>query len=82
VHRCWGSPRAPARGSTRFTSTSPRLREPPPAGGATTTPDILLRGTAHQLARKFGPRGDVLLRTQNRIDAFSCIPPSAAWRSS
>jgi len=34
------------------------------------TPDLLLRGTAHQLARKYGPKGDVLLRTQNRLDAF------------
>lgn len=33
-------------------------------------PDLLLRGTAHQIARRFGPRGDVLLRTQNRLDAF------------
>ena len=32
-------------------------------------PDLLLRGTAHQIARRFGPRGDVLLKTQNRIDA-------------
>jgi ferrous iron transport protein B len=46
------------------------LREPPPAPQDDATPDILLRGTAHQLARKYGPRGDVLLRTQNRIDAF------------
>lgn len=33
-------------------------------------PDILLRGNAHQLARNYGPKGDVLLRTQNRLDAF------------
>ncbi|WP_439107151.1 ferrous iron transporter B [Congregibacter sp.] len=33
-------------------------------------PDILLRGNAHQLARSYGPKGDVLLRTQNRLDAF------------
>lgn len=33
-------------------------------------PDVLLRGSAHQIARRFGPRGDVLLRTQNRLDAF------------
>lgn len=32
--------------------------------------DLLLRGTAHQLARKYGPKGDVLLRTQNRLDSF------------
>jgi ferrous iron transport protein B len=33
-------------------------------------PDLLLRGNAHQIARKYGPKGDVLLRTQNRLDAF------------
>jgi ferrous iron transport protein B len=33
-------------------------------------PDLLLRGSAHQIAQRFGPRGDVLLRTQNRLDAF------------
>ncbi|GAB5412934.1 MAG: ferrous iron transporter B [Congregibacter sp.] len=32
--------------------------------------DLLLRGSAHQLARKYGPKGDVLLRTQNRLDSF------------
>lgn len=32
-------------------------------------PDLLLRGNAHQIARRFGPKGDVLLKTQNRIDA-------------
>lgn len=36
----------------------------------TDTPDELLRGTAHQLAQRLGPRGDVLVRTQNRLDAF------------
>ena len=34
------------------------------------TPDVLLRGTAHQLARQFGPRGDILVRTQSRLDSF------------
>ncbi|MEM9758329.1 MAG: ferrous iron transporter B [Pseudomonadota bacterium] len=34
------------------------------------TPDALLRGTAHQIAHRHGPRSDVLLRTQNRLDAF------------
>ncbi len=34
------------------------------------TPDLMLRGSAHQLAHRYGPRGDVLLRTQNRLDAF------------
>lgn len=33
-------------------------------------PDLILRGTAHQLAHKHGPKGDVLLRTQNRLDSF------------
>ena len=34
------------------------------------TPDEILRGTAHQLARRYGPRGDVLVRTQARLDSF------------
>ena len=34
------------------------------------SPDVLLRGTAHQLARRFGPRGDVLVRSQARLDHF------------
>lgn len=34
------------------------------------TPDALLRGTAHQMARQYGPRGDVLVRQQARLDGF------------
>jgi len=34
------------------------------------TPDAILRGTAHQLAHRFGPRGDVLVKTQTRLDNF------------
>ncbi len=34
------------------------------------TPDTLLRGTAHQLAGKYGPRGDLLVKTQARLDSF------------
>jgi ferrous iron transport protein B len=34
------------------------------------TPDALLRGTAHQLAHRYGPKGDVLVRTQTRLDSF------------
>ncbi|MFT4614609.1 MAG: ferrous iron transport protein B, partial [Bacteroidia bacterium] len=34
------------------------------------SPDVLLRGTAHQLAQRFSPRGDVLIRTQTRLDSF------------
>jgi ferrous iron transport protein B len=34
------------------------------------TPDAILRGTAHQLARRYGPQGDVLVRTQARLDSF------------
>lgn len=33
-------------------------------------PDVLLRGTAHQLSQRFGPKGDVLVRTQTRLDSF------------
>jgi ferrous iron transport protein B len=34
------------------------------------TPDELLRGTAHQMAHRYGPRGDVLVKTQTRLDSF------------
>jgi ferrous iron transport protein B len=34
------------------------------------TPDELLRGSAHQLAHRYGPRGDVLIRSQARLDNF------------
>lgn len=34
------------------------------------TPDALLRGTAHQMAHRFGPKGDVLIRAQTRLDTF------------
>ena len=34
------------------------------------TPDELLRGSAHQLAHRYGPRGDVLIRSQARLDKF------------
>ena len=29
-----------------------------------------MRGEAHKLAHRFGPQGDVLVRTQNRLDGF------------
>ena len=34
------------------------------------TPDALLRGTAHQLAHRYGPRGDVLVNAQTKLDRF------------
>ena len=36
----------------------------------TDTPDEILRGEAHVLARRFGPSGDVLVRSQTRLDTF------------
>ena len=42
----------------------------PPRAHLVDTPDELLRGTAHQLAHRFGPKGDVLVRTQTRLDRF------------
>lgn len=51
--------RASASGATR----APRAR-------LVDSPDVLLRGTAHQLARRFGPKGDILIRTQTRLDGF------------
>jgi len=49
------------------------LREPPvrpEVGVLAQTPDPILRGNAHQMARQFGPRGDILVRSQNRLDSF------------
>ena len=34
------------------------------------TPDAILRGEAHSLSRRYGPRGDVLIRSQARLDNF------------
>jgi len=42
----------------------------PPRAHLLDAPDMLLRGTAHQLARRYGPKGDVLVRTQTRLDSF------------
>jgi ferrous iron transport protein B len=42
----------------------------PPRAHLIDAPDVLLRGTAHQLSRRFGPKGDVLVRTQTRLDSF------------
>ncbi|MEL7047092.1 MAG: FeoB small GTPase domain-containing protein, partial [Pseudomonadota bacterium] len=49
---------------------STALSAPPAQPEPDDTPDTLLRGSVHQLTRRYGPRGDVLLRTQNRLDAF------------
>ena len=38
--------------------------------GIAETPDELLRGNAHQLAKKYGPKGDLLVMTQTRLDSF------------
>jgi ferrous iron transport protein B len=38
--------------------------------GIAATPDEILRGNAHQLAKKYGPKGDLLVRTQTRLDSF------------
>jgi ferrous iron transport protein B len=46
------------------------LASEPPRAHLIDAPDVLLRGTAHQLSRRFGPRGDVLVRTQTRLDSF------------
>lgn len=34
------------------------------------SPDEILRGNAHQLAHRYGPKGDVLIKTQARLDSF------------
>jgi ferrous iron transport protein B len=38
--------------------------------GIAETPDELLRGNAHQLSKKYGPKGDLLILTQTRLDSF------------
>lgn len=38
--------------------------------GIADTPDELLRGSAHQMARKYGPKGDLLVKSQTRLDSF------------
>ncbi len=34
------------------------------------TADAILRGEAHALAHRYGPKGDILVRTQTRLDSF------------
>lgn len=46
------------------------LAPQPPRAHLLDAPDVLLRGTAHQLSRRYGPKGDVLVRTQTRLDSF------------
>lgn len=52
------------------------LRRSPPPKPSSAAPDIeinddvLVQKTAHRLAQRFGPRGDMLVRSQNRLDAF------------
>lgn len=41
-----------------------------PRGHLIDSPDELLRGTAHQLAHRYGPKGDLLVKTQTRLDSF------------
>lgn len=38
--------------------------------GIADTPDTLLRGNAHQMSKRFGAKGDVLIRSQARLDGF------------
>ena len=38
--------------------------------GVAATPDEILRGNAHQLAQKYGPKGDLLIKSQVRLDGF------------
>ncbi|GAB5451409.1 MAG: ferrous iron transport protein B [Halioglobus sp.] len=65
-----------ARSGKGLDQIVPRLRENAGVqqdgvdGKLAGAPDELLRGEAHQLARRFGPRGDVLVRSQTRLDSF------------
>ncbi len=54
----------------RHIQANRQLGPQPPRAHLLDAPDVLLRGTAHQLARRYGPKGDVLVRTQTRLDSF------------
>lgn len=41
-----------------------------PHKGIADTPDTLLRGNAHQMSKRFGAKGDILIRSQARLDGF------------
>jgi len=41
-----------------------------PSGDIEVAPDLLAQQAAHALARRYGPRGDVLVCSQHRLDAF------------
>jgi len=53
---------------SELSATACQVREP--RAHLVDTPDAILRGEAHKLAHRFGPEGDVLIRTQNRLDYF------------
>tara|TARA_R110002110_G_scaffold362241_1_gene571998 strand:- start:59154 stop:60989 length:1836 start_codon:yes stop_codon:yes gene_type:complete len=42
----------------------------PPRAHLVDAPDAILRGTAHQLAHRYGANGDILVRSQARLDGF------------
>ncbi len=42
----------------------------PASCGIVDVPDAILRGTAHKLAHKYGPKGDLLIKSQARLDSF------------
>ncbi len=43
---------------------------PPVPGRFSDQPDALLRGEAHALSRRYGPGGELLVRSQARMDRF------------
>ena len=51
----------------RFNLQNPRVET---NQGLAQTPDELLRGNAHQIARRYGPKGDLLIKSQARLDSF------------
>ena len=80
VRRCWPSPRAPAKVLTRSGGATAAcqvaIRQCP---NSPVLPDELLRGEAHQLARRFGPKGDILIKSQTRLDSFF-LHSVTGWR--
>ncbi len=47
-----------------------RQRPHEPPGDIEVSSDLLAQQAAHSLARRYGPRSDVLVRSQNRLDGF------------
>ncbi len=64
-----------AKESLGFDAVVARVREPAATQATAVdrwleTPDEMLRGTAQQLAQRFSPKGDILIKSQLKLDRF------------